>query len=284
MILFFEKILYFLGHLYIPLSRFVSHQLSYSGCFWVRHSVYEGQALLGLSDIDFTYVGDKELEVVRDYKNLKKIIPVLGEVNFYKKSYFKYLESCHNEFELRRDPHLLEKLKLKDTFNVRTNALVFLLRTAFSDRKNLKKWPRLRKRKWDQHFYTVATYCDLVIKKNIETYISELSGGEIIFTDDIFKEPSLFPHLWMQTQNQKCDFYDLGKLVLTKSKLIQDVFIAQLSFEFCGVLSQIPLITDKKNVERHFNHILVMISLFESSRAKTLSYSISSFLEKEFQH
>lgn len=138
-------------------ANFVVSNLGYSKGLrcWSRNSYVFGNINPGLSDIDFTLVIpnkdflNKANDFICDYATLKKIIPFLGEINFYDSSHFHQIAQWINYYELQRDPSLSELLPSR-TPNP-CEKPIFLLRMLESDLKNLRGNPELRKNKWDFH-------------------------------------------------------------------------------------------------------------------------------------
>lgn len=279
-----EYFLYQLGKLYRPLGRFVCHELKVDGRSWLRHSVYFKHNLFGISDIDITYLGGQPGIIVEKYKNLKKMLPVLGEVNFFNDRTVKYIERCHNDLELQRDPELYKLLHMDSFLSKEVTAIVYLLRCLQSDRKNLKRWPRMRVRKWKHHLKSVENYLAIKLDGSQFAALGKISKGEIVFNEKIYSNSTLYPHVWMQDKYKSEDFKLLSSEVALKAELFQDVFIGQLAFEFCGVLTQLPMIEDKESIQIHFHNIILLLSQLKNKNASKLTFIITSFQKEEFQN
>ena len=257
---------------------------------WYRNSCFFGNFVFGLSDIDITiFVEDynaKNIEGIKNsIKRVKKAYPFLGEVNLYSRNqYLLYLKSL-NYFEGNRDPVLIEKVRLDESYNKNVEKIVFLLRAMFSDRRNLLTCPELRQKKWKFHFdeldiieVSQITY-EIIVEKiivllevdklvqveirNMLTFVfSENYNEEKIFNtklSDYWK--FLFPHkyLWFENSNDQ----DCLKF---KNTIFEKICLRQIDWEIWGIMSQLPFINNIENgIEVHMNRFIKVAETFEDS-------------------
>jgi hypothetical protein len=114
---------------------------------WCRNSIYRGNYVFGLSDLDLTIYFEKDFhhqtlqEILRYQKHLKKVYPFLGELNLYVDSLSRELKGAVNYFEFHRDPILVKRIGQLESFDLKTDGAVFLLRMLYADRKKLRASP-----------------------------------------------------------------------------------------------------------------------------------------------
>lgn len=122
---------------------------------WYRNSLYFNKTRFLRSDIDLSlYIGPSAEGAATDlfmkrYKLLKKLIPIIGEVNIYNNRILNDLQN-HNRYELARDPLLIELMKKMgllipngDEFSKRifiTRMLLANSRSVESNHFDTNKW------------------------------------------------------------------------------------------------------------------------------------------------
>ena len=89
---------------------------------WYRNSFYFGYWKFLKSDIDITVVFEKAnqrliSEITHTHSIFRRYFPVIGELIIYSEDLKQPLLSCVNTYELRRDPHLIEKYNLEKSPN-----------------------------------------------------------------------------------------------------------------------------------------------------------------------
>ncbi len=170
-------------------------RLFFSAQLWPRHSYLDHTFRPLKSDLDisvFIESPENRRRFSVFYKWCKRLLPFLGEVNYYSSSTISYLAKYSlNSFELSRDPQLLQNFlqNIHPDFSP-TAALVFLQRTFMSDYEHIRRQPRILK--WQNHFDNLNAGLQktdhrsplLSLKKNelvasVSTAIINLSG----FTD-----------------------------------------------------------------------------------------------------
>ncbi len=128
---------------------------------WVRHSVMEGNVIMGVSDLDISLWSPEPLQryqlvrVHQRLRQLKWLIPYMGELNYFDEKASAQFARCANPYEVARDPILLDKMGIKPEGSA-AQILVYLLRNILADRKNIMAGGELRLRKWKTHFRKVG--------------------------------------------------------------------------------------------------------------------------------
>ncbi len=276
----FEFTLYVFGILYIPIYWLIKLSCGFSKGIWVRNSVYFGNQIFYLSDIDLTIADDNPGKLVKKVHFLKKFLLMIGELNVYKTCYFPYLAEIMNPCELSRDPRLAAYISTKPNVDV-SDALVFLLRSYQSDFNNLQRWSWLRVRKWNSHFVYLTNYFQVIDGLNLFETIEELSDGELNHQNLSLENKMLFPHLWFDSHYSHDELIALGREALESSVLSKDLFRKQLGWEFCGVMSQIEVINNNDQVRNHFTNIVTLLSEHKDSYSIMLKEKIISFCNNE---
>lgn len=275
-----EYFLYILGKSYIAVFWLIKLACLFSKNIWLRNSVYFGNQIFYFSDIDLTIINDFDSTLLNRVKKLRNVFLMIGEVNVYKKSYFSYLSKFMNPFELARDPILKERIK-QHGIVTKEDEIVFLLRCYQSDVYNLNKRPWLRVRKWRSHLSLVSKKTFNISSLDVLREIEILSNYKINCMDINLSNELIYPHLWMSENYSKDDLIKLSEKSLNLSPLIQTVFLKQLAWEFCGVMSQIEVIKNNEQVKNHYFNIVTILSYHETDEAKELSKSIISFCSNE---
>lgn len=123
---------------------------------WTRNGVRAGIVHPFVSDIDLTIdcrlaTPDASLKLIKRYRALRKILPVLGEVNWIHPGSQAFLREYGNPLELRRDPELLFRIGHRAAAVTDAERLSFLLRMLIADFENLGRRPSSRRKKWQRH-------------------------------------------------------------------------------------------------------------------------------------
>lgn len=206
---------------------------------WYRNSLYFKKTSLGLSDIDLTIyfenTPDKQKidELFFIQNILKFTMGRMGEPVVYTHYDIKFFSQFINFFESKRDPFFkLKKVPSKaETF-------VFLTKTYLCDKANLKKYPRLRIKKWSYIFNllnidTKPDYKNLSfeIKEILKSFHHEyIEEDNIIFQSDLWIR---YSELEFQTDWEKQLVYE------------------QVRWEIWGLYTQRYLIKNKKQLKDH---------------------------------
>ncbi|MCB0368712.1 MAG: hypothetical protein KDD45_04510, partial [Bdellovibrionales bacterium] len=221
------------------LIKFWSFIFSRQVKVWPRHSYVTGTLTPGYSDLDLTiFIGKEENESKIYYIYLgiiilKKIFPWCGEINIYHSSFEKYYQNSFNQYLLKRDPYLLDRLDFKkkpDPFE----ASVFLLKNLESDLNGLKQWPSQRLNKWKKHYTDIqADFPRLEIPKNApfdETQILESVVSLVLYlmglpNNEIFTQGYRSIDYYLELVFRNVSFYKLS------SKSLQDPWLLVLSIQ-----------------------------------------------------
>lgn len=141
-------------------SLFVEKKLNIS--IYARNSFAEKKIKFLKSDIDYTVFLDHLSEIkktIRFFKLIRKICPVIGEVNLYTKPTLVLIEAYFfNYFEIERDKELLSRLTIGrkiDKKQTSYEALAFLIFNALNDIEDLKKRKHPNHLKWVNHLNRV---------------------------------------------------------------------------------------------------------------------------------
>lgn len=122
---------------------------------WPRNSYYFGRIIMLVSDLDLTlFLSRGHLLQERMRKRLlrlQKLLPLLGELNVVHESMISKYAPFLPVLELKRDPILLRTAELNLSPPQEAEKFFFLSRMLWSDRKNLRVDPQLRKKKWTFH-------------------------------------------------------------------------------------------------------------------------------------
>lgn len=195
---------------------------------WSRNSFELNYLEPGFSDLDLTVFCDNSENKDAAYKtlkrieNLKRFIPLIGEVNFYLASEIHKYEKHFNFFELARDPQLVAKLSITSK-NILIEAIVFILKQLEGDIEMLHKCQEKRIKKW--------TFIYNLINQNIQE--AELSK-RIPFDGKKIKETmtciilhlmKIFDHVEFHKQFSKLNFYFEMRLKKIELYKIPDIFL-----------------------------------------------------------
>lgn len=127
---------------------------------WFRNSTEMGYSQFPWSDLDLTVWSNSEnnphlSRFFKNYRLLKKVIPILGEVNVYTPQRWNLVKELVNPHELDRDPRLAAKYQFRPNPST-SESLVFLLRMYLADHR-LSVAPSLRSKKWTYHSKQVSS-------------------------------------------------------------------------------------------------------------------------------
>lgn len=129
---------------------------------YARNSYAEKKVKFLRSDIDYTVFFNDSSEIknsIKFFKLIRKICPLIGEVNIYTKPTLVLIETYFiNAFEIERDKELLSRLNITPLFDKKRSsyeALAFLILNALNDIKNLKKNEHPYHTKWINHLQRV---------------------------------------------------------------------------------------------------------------------------------
>jgi hypothetical protein len=149
---------------------------------WPRNSYALGTLVPLVSDLDLTIwfatdPGEKTMgRLNRALPLLKKVFPFMGEVNLYFGDEEIIFAKLVNYFELMRDPQLINLIPPWPRKNLKTEAVVYLLRHLEADLHNLMTRPQVRLKKWRQNLNKVSEV--LLFDQN-----AELKNPNTLFKD-----------------------------------------------------------------------------------------------------
>jgi hypothetical protein len=260
--------------LYFPFYLFLRNQLGrHADAIGVRHSFYFKQVVFGLSDIDFSLLSYRKLNSIELHKIdtktkfLGKILPLLGEVNYYEREGIQQMESLINPFEAKRDPLLYKEMK-KGKPPAEADKVIFLIRLMAGDSKNLSGNIERRYRKLSYCMSLLAPknelaksdlkdldawkkYLEVNILSNNNKFIAQFLIEIILNHGKIENERSFTnPELLSLLEFKK---YETG--------LKKELLLANIKWELWGIYTQLPFIKDKKKT---FSHILELKKTLEA--------------------
>lgn len=252
---------------------------------WSRNSLKSDDLVPGLSDIDLTLVSHYDLpqaheSFIKEIKILlKKIIPVIGEWNFYYKSDISILRKNFNRLELDRDPQLKEYFTYKSLDENPAEIQAYLLRQWRSDKHYLEKIPMLRKRKWSRIAMNTGVEFPAISKESIRAQLQIVISESF---EDEKMEICFFPHEWIGKHwgddNLESRFEKL-QLVENKYKNICEY---QIRWEICGILCQLPFLDNPHEMSNHFSHLKKMISSFADHMTLESLSEIQALIEYRY--
>lgn len=283
---------------------------------WSRNSYHHKRIVPGISDIDFTIInintlGFSQLNLFLSfYHFVKKIIPILGEINIYQHEMVGLTEKWLNPFELRRDPKLKFYLAAKpeDTFN----RFTYLLRMLESDAKNLKHRASLRLKKWNFHLSETGLAPQSQLNSQALLRLISTSNPTSLLKDDVIHFLQrythdgshlayshfrvnrsikvfivLYPHRWLVHANGINDV----EICLSANRFDQgevSLILNQLQWELVGIQTQLGSQNDKANTLSYLQlirYFLLNLKTFEQcSNISELADDIQSLINQIKNH
>lgn len=241
--------------------------------FWSRNSIFEGNFVFGVSDLDVTAMSEIPLdskqmnEFYKKYLSVKKVYPWIGEINLYARTDLPTLKDIINPLEANRDKILIQELGgIKDPTTAEKCA--FILRMLYSDRKKLKANPELRQKKWQGHFRHLGINHQGFITVNVIKNILVALGDEKIapvidvFFDENYDEMLIYhqttpeawaycyPHLYLLSQKMPPQ---------TENSFLKEVAIAQLNWDIVGIYTQKYWL----NIEQYKVHVQGLLKFYQ---------------------
>lgn len=141
---------------------------------WARHSYDCSYLVAGLSDLDLTIIYkekptcEEKEELINKILILKKMIPLLGEVNIFTSDLMKNLQKISNKYEIQRDQKTLHYYQIDlNSPHDRVQALVFLLKAVHANKKKLSSNTHLRINKWQHYLSLIAVKVHPITEKNV---------------------------------------------------------------------------------------------------------------------
>lgn len=250
---------------------------------WARNSYLFRNIVPGLSDIDFSLLVPNSSFTslnlfLTSYRRLKKIIPILGEINIYHESELFLIEKVINYYELMRDSALNKKLFSAQQDHT-LEKIVYLLRMIEADFKNLTTRSKLREKKWAFHFKSIGlnppAKCDLIsvvhtlskltesfiTKDKLEMILIKMSQSDIATVyheattpEEMKKAILLYPHRWLvyaNGLNQTEHYLDQIQFSSDEEQLI----LMQMKWELFGLITQRHNLSRESNVMNYLKMI-----------------------------
>jgi hypothetical protein len=260
---------------------------------WHRNSIYRGNYVFGLSDLDVTVyfastnITSKDLQAVKSILlEAKRIYPFLGECNFYVEGLAMEFIASANYFEISRDKLLTKELKISSTANS-VDRIVFILRMFYSDRVKLSKYPYLRQRKWSAHLEDVFSYTsgnnNITAQTVIQLLMNEmnLTKESQLEVEHVFKEllnndfkdeevygrkmsemwKYIFPHRHAWSEDPSPE--EIEKI---KETILGPICLRQIDWEVWGLLGQLPFLSNKETWFRiHLTRLQKVVTVLDES-------------------
>lgn len=231
---------------------------------WYRNSLYFNNLSSFKSDIDLTIVSNSKesiLTAIERIKKIKKIFPIVGEVNAYHEKGLSKILSFSNYYELTRDP-LLKRLVSLDLKESEEQKIVFISRMVMANRHNLKNG-FFDSNKWEFYFSHIShqrpsCMADIFNYLNIDSL--EDFSERIIFNPIAFLSSSL--------HENKLEELLADVKQLSSSK--REILIENLRWEISGVMSQIYNLKDTTQVIKHFENIQKVLIAVGSPLSKDI--------------
>lgn len=253
---------------------------------WYRNSLLLNYFSFGFSDIDVSAEFSNNLNIPSKAQALQHFLtlcPLIKEVNIYYPFCFKVLPDLINFFELQRDPKLFQKIRLERDFSefIEAQKITYLLRMFFSNLDNFKAGLSKRDiQKWAYHFDLIK--CP-VRKLDLEKIESKKDLLRLIFSTfndldknyymaiESFADNQIHQvpiHIYYQESNYSNEILGLMPHVfcfvretLTNAPIfLEQIFIAQLSWEIFGMITQPMLFKNKGDSYQHLYNIALILN------------------------
>jgi hypothetical protein len=284
---------------------------------WARNSLHFGDVIPLLSDIDVSFYITNDgtddapgeiLRLKRRLKMIKKLIPVMGEANFYTPDLARFVLRNGNRHELDRDPLLRTVAGLPQQEapardgdgDSESDKLVFLLRMLESDFKNLTTRSTLREQKWHRHLkatdsgtlpepFSFESLVDALDERHFrqlgslplkETLLQLGQEGLLSGVERIYRQGStqerlslflLFPVQWLESALASTDTVRAWQETVLLNESERKLATAQLRWELAFLSTQFEWLTDRQASDAHFKRIFSLmrfISADESTRLR----------------
>lgn len=255
---------------------------------WYRNSLKFNNIVFGKSDIDFTILLRSDAyykKTQSQFRFLKKIFPILGEVNTYAPADLENLQGFFNYFELERDPELRDRFpKLSGAKNT-ASALVFILKMMRADKKNLAQSFSSRKKKWIFHFKQIGIQ---EFPENLGEFLNILTEHFNIPLSYLKLNLSVEPYIplkdyadpqflvyypvdWLYHNLLNLKFNNNLSMLNSLPVEGQELLISQLSWELMGLTAQYRNIMNQKQFGEHIDNMIVVLNHLEHFRSHELS-------------
>lgn len=236
-----------------------------------RNSLFFNNLTSLRSDIDLTVIGEKDdhiRETIKNINHLKIILPYIGEVNAYNKSFVDKFIPFANEFELKRDP-ALKSFYEQSSVNSHSQKVVFIARMLLANRKK-----HFKHKKWNFYFKHIQ-------EKAPQSYTDVMSFLGLKDFKDLDNHIAFNPiqHLTESLQNRTKENFLLQISDLSEEE--KEILIENLKWEIFGVCSQLHVINNKNGVCAHFNNIKDILESLKSPLVHDLEGLIFDISQRE---
>lgn len=253
---------------------------------WPRNSYIFDAIEPGFSDLDLTLYVPKDGDVTQAQKFLaladilRKVWPLLGEINLYYENELQASLANINSFELNRDKNLVSRINYIEKFSS-IEASVFLFRQLEKDIKNLSVFPKYRLKKWNYHFRQIQVslpesqqpcfpemQSERVVESIISTIVFLCGPSNPIFVNDLNEKL----HMYFEFFKKDVDLFKLRPLLVkdpwlfvfsvhrtayleispfTLSEVQQRILSLQIKWELWGLKTQV---VDRNSAKESASH------------------------------
>ncbi|MCK5884763.1 MAG: hypothetical protein KAG61_13820 [Bacteriovoracaceae bacterium] len=213
-------------------------------------------------------------------KRVKKLIPIMGEINVLDISSVAKMLKFINPYLLQKDPVLINKLNLKMGVGTSSEKLCYLCRAYSANRQQLDKYAKESIRKWDYYFSQVGVnWQGPPSRESVKLSISKLMpelGFEILdladFSSDIeinrfysagkyrVELMVIYPQIWLGAATLYHQVETDIKYLIGSAKYI-DLFIEGLKWEIWGIYTQ-RFFIEKEGLLSHLQKIKNVFEIF----------------------
>lgn len=250
-----------------------------------RNGLFDGRIIWGISDIDLTLTGMTVepatlSKIIQRYQLLKRIIPIIGEMNIIHADTVKNFLPCANLIGLSRDPSIKTPPAGADSITTELDSLIFLMRSFQANRQQLSIYPHFSMIKWDHYFKlchirklsstsvldSLCASVPLLHSLEYSTFLARYnptSAHDInhFYSTQNFKIPmmTLFPAQWLGASylHKKVD-EDIKALTHSSTVLIR-LFLRGIEWEIWGLYTQL-WIHREESVYAHIKNIIFVLT------------------------
>jgi|GEM_PF-5327707 hypothetical protein len=240
---------------------------------WPRNSYYFKRIVMLVSDLDLTLFVVKGNSLSQETKNrvswIQRFLPLVGELNVVSEELTSKYVRFLPVLELKRDPILLRRIQLTLREAHEVEKFFFLWRMLWSDRKNLRSNPQMRKKKWAFHLESLQLDSDSfgkisnlgdflkILDSQFECstgYLQQLPLREDREYDSLRADLKLVFFLadWLGEVYQY-NRWENEESWPTLEPRLHKILEYSLSWELWGVLTQLELETDLVKLYLHIN-------------------------------
>jgi hypothetical protein len=240
---------------------------------WLRNSIPLNYWQLGLSDLDISLkTGGGATEALALWDKVKKIknLSLGGEIQIYSDVQLEMLFRFCNFFEAKRDPFLFKKNEMQGRKPIEFEDLVFLIKMLLSD-NGLRRYPDLRKRKWDKMFSLTnrdpiaALNFDAVFAKifNHPVFLSDLNQDDIRMAFEDYSKATIATQLIVAPNKLIIHSSNLDEIKAVLDQLspaLHRVISVHQRWEIWGLSCMTPLTCNfsKENLSNHIKNQIIL--------------------------